>query len=192
MSQVSQFTYISNSAAPLPEDKSSSVRMNLMMSELRYRTAVPIFFRRNGKAPFRFQLFEVCQTDSEHFGGFRLVDQLRQHCWNRLAVLRQVSQLRDHLPFLRDAQHSGFGQRCSSFAIKLTVVPLILTSFQTSLIQILPLKRLSPQTQAEKAGVLEFVFIVSIQKNKHLTSKNTQNKATHKGQPKTKHKKRTP
>ena len=53
MSQVSQFTYISNSAVPLSEDKFSSVRMNLMMSELRYRTAVPIFFRRNGKAPFR-------------------------------------------------------------------------------------------------------------------------------------------
>lgn len=30
-----------------------------MMSELRYRTAVPIFFRRNGKAPFRSSFLKI-------------------------------------------------------------------------------------------------------------------------------------
>jgi len=38
---------------------SSSVRMNLTMSELRYRTAVPIFFRRDGKVLLCFLFLKL-------------------------------------------------------------------------------------------------------------------------------------
>ena len=51
---------------------SSSARMNLTMSELRYRTAVPIFFRRDGKVLLCFlflynsKLVETVETLLQH------------------------------------------------------------------------------------------------------------------------------
>lgn len=107
-----------------------------MMSELRYRTAVPIFFRRNGKAPFRSSFLKFARLIPSISAASGWSNRFGSTAGIVSPFFCQVSQLRDHLPFLRDAQHSGFGQWGAQLCDQIdrrSLDPDI--HFQTSLIQ---------------------------------------------------------